>query len=196
MVVTDGLLRHLDPDETAAVLAHEISHLRHNDLRIMGFAAFSNQLVQMMALIGQLMLLFNLALLLWGQQPISWTAILLLIFAPWLSTRLQLALSRTREYRADFGAAELMGGGRALASALSKMESYQNRYLRGRLWPGYRPMTVATLLRTHPPTKERIRRLLQIGDRATTPAEYTALPRKHGFPRTLSRCPRRLLWNN
>jgi heat shock protein HtpX len=97
------------------VLAHEISHLRHNDMRIMGFAGLTSQLIHMLALLGQILLFLNLPLLLWGHYTISWTAILLLIFAPTISAILQLALSRTREYRADLGAARLMGDGRALA---------------------------------------------------------------------------------
>jgi heat shock protein HtpX len=115
IALTDGLLRRLNIHEITGVLAHEISHLRHNDMRIMGFAGLTSQLIHMLALLGQILLFLNLLLLLWGHYTISWTAILLLIFAPTISAILQLALSRTREYRADLGAARLMGDGRALA---------------------------------------------------------------------------------
>ena len=197
VAVTEGLLRHLDRNEIAAVLAHEISHLRHNDLRITGFAALSHQLVQMLALIGQFLLLLNLPLLLLGHFTISWTAILLLIFAPSLSAMLQLALSRTREYRADIGAAELIGDGRALASALAKMESFQRRYLRGLIWPGRKPVPAGTLLRTHPPTKERVRRLRENHDHRPTEEGRTDTPRQGVLrPRIIWHNPQRFIWDN
>jgi heat shock protein HtpX len=167
IAISDGLLQRLEPAELSAVMAHEISHLQHNDMRIMGFATLSHQLVQILALIGQFFLVINLPLLLLGQYTISWMAILLLIFAPSLSAIFQLALSRTREYRADIGAAELIGDGRALASALAKMEVFHKMQLKSPFWPGYRPTSAGTLLRTHPPTKERIRRLMGKHDRPT-----------------------------
>ena len=196
VAVTEGLLRHLDRNEIGAVLAHEISHLRHNDLRIMGFAALSHQLVQMLALMGQFLLLLNLPLYLLGHYTISWTAILLLIFAPSLSAMLQLALSRTREYRADIGAAELMGDGRALASALMKMEFFQKRYLRGLFWPAYKPIPAGTLLRTHPPTKDRVRRLLGADDHRLTINNKTSVPLNEIPPRVFWHSPRRFRWDN
>jgi heat shock protein HtpX len=162
IVVSEGLLRRLDFDELSGVFAHEISHLRHNDMRIMGFAAFAHQLIHMLSLMGQFLLILNLPLLLWGQYKISWTAIFLLIFAPSISAVLQLALSRTREYRADIGAAELLGDGRALASALAKMDRYQDNFFRRIVWPVRPRIPEGSLLRTHPPTRERIRRLLAI----------------------------------
>jgi len=162
IAVSDGLLRRLDGREISAVLAHEVSHVRHNDIRMMGFANLSNVIVQMLSVIGQFLLILNFPMLLIGKYTISWTAIGLLIFAPSISTMLQLALSRTREYNADLGAAALMGDSEALASALAKMETYHNRLFRNILWPRYTRKTGPALYRTHPPAKERIRRLLEI----------------------------------
>ena len=163
IAVSDGLLRRLDADEVSAVLAHEVSHIRNNDIRIMGFAALSSRFIQMLSLFGQFLLLLNLPLFLLGQYTISWTAILLLIFAPTISALLQLALSRTREYRADLGAAELTGSPESLAAALSKMDIQRKSYFR-LLWPGRTRVPSSPLMSTHPPTEERIRRLLQIRD--------------------------------
>ncbi len=194
IAVTHALLRRLDSNELAGVLAHEISHLRHNDMRIMGFAGLSSQLIQVLSLIGQFLLLLNLPLLLWGQYTISWAAILLLIFAPSISAILQLALSRTREYRADNGAAELMGDGRALASALAKMEAYQSQFLKGLFWQGYRRRPEGALLRTHPHTKERIRRLLksQPLPKNSDPTLAAISGRRH--PQQIVRNPLQLQW--
>jgi heat shock protein HtpX len=196
IAVTDGLLRNLDRNEFSAVMAHEISHLKHNDLRIMGFAALSSQLVQMLAFIGQLLLLINLPLLLLGQYTISWAAILMLIVAPSLSALLHLALSRTREYRADIGAADLMGDGRTLASALAKIENFQKRYVRAMLWPGYRPIPAGHLLRTHPPTKERIKRLMGYPAQRPHDNGQRIVTRERISPQILSQMPRRWSWTN
>ena len=193
IALTDGLLRRLDFHEITGVLAHEISHLRHNDMRIMGFAGLTNQLIHMLSLFGQILLLLNLPLLLWGHYTISWAAILLLIFAPAISAIIQLALSRTREYRADLGAAKLMGDGRALASALAKMEAYQNRFLRAIFWPGYRQIPEGALLRTHPNTKKRIHRLLENQIYRSDDDYYPSMSSKPACPlRAAMRFPERL----
>jgi heat shock protein HtpX len=151
-------------------------------MRIMGFAGLTSQLIHMLSLLGQILLLLNLPLLLWGQYTISWAAILLLIFAPTISAIMQLALSRTREYRADLGAAKLMGDGRALASALAKMEAYQNRILSGFFWPGYRQIPEGALLRTHPNTKKRIQRLLENRVYRSDDERFPGLSSRSGLP--------------
>ena len=159
---TQALL-HLSRDEVAGVLAHEIAHIRNQDTRVMGFAALLSQLIQGMALIGQLLLILNLPLILAGHNIISLGGILLLILAPYAGLLIQLALSRSREYLADLEAAALLGSPQPLASALTAIERHNHerrRRLRLR-WPGARPAD-NVMLRTHPPTRERIRRLLAI----------------------------------
>jgi len=161
IAVTDGLLRALSAREVAGVLAHEVSHVRHNDMWVMGLADLFSRLTQIFSSLGQMLLLLNLPLLLLGAATVSWTAVLILILAPTASAVIQLALSRTREYDADLGAAELTGDPRALASALARMERYQGRLFEQILFPGRR-VPDPSLLRTHPPTEERIRRLLEL----------------------------------
>ena len=164
LAVSDGLLRRLDLREVGAVLAHEISHIRNNDTRIMSFADLTSRLTNMLSILGQLLLVVNLPLMLIGKVTFNWWAILLLIIAPTISSLVQLALSRTREYNADLGAAELTGDPEALAAALAKMEHFQGSWLKRMLRPGYQKLPEASLLRTHPPTKERVRRLLDMRD--------------------------------
>jgi heat shock protein HtpX len=162
IAVSGGLLRRLNRSEIKAVLAHEISHIRSNDMRITGFADLANRLTHGLSFFGQLLLIVNLPLIMAGNFNFNWTAILLLIFAPTISALLQLALSRTREYNADIGAVELMGDPEALATALAKIENHGEALLK------YLPWIVkphSQLLRTHPPTNERIRRLLEIQHR-------------------------------
>ncbi len=191
VAVSDALLRTLDPREIAGVLAHEISHVRHNDMWVMGLADLFSRLTTTFSTLGQLLLLLNLPLLLFSDYTISWTAIAILILAPTASALMQLALSRTREHDADLGAAELTGDPRGLASALAKMERYQGRFVEQVLLPGSR-LPEPSLLRTHPPTQERIERLLALEPgRAppAAPAQLASLPADR-FP-VVRRRPRR-----
>ncbi len=158
IAVTDGLLRGLPPRELAAVLAHEMAHVRHNDMWIMSLADAVSRIVRGMSLVGQLLVLVNLPMLMAERGPMPWLPILLLVFAPSLSALLQLALARNREFDADLEAARLTGEPLALAAALDKMELQQERLWRQLLWPGYRNRQ-PSLLRTHPNSEQRIARL-------------------------------------
>jgi len=161
IAVTDGLFRSLDTSELVAVLAHEISHLKNNDLWIMNLSDILSRLTSFLSTAGQFLLIFNLPLWLVAGHQISWFAILVLIFAPFLTVFLQLALSRTREFDADLGAATLTGDPQGLASALAKMERYQGGLLSRIFLPGHREPH-PSILRTHPQTEERIKRLLSL----------------------------------
>ncbi len=166
--VTDGLLRNLNLREAIGVLAHEVSHIRSNDMWVMGLADLFSRLTSALSLFGQLLLLVNLPLLLWAPVSINWFAIALLVFAPTLSALAQLGLSRTREYDADLNAARLTGDPDALASALRKIEQIQGAWLERVFLPGRR-VPEPSLLRTHPPTEERVRRLMELKKQETSP---------------------------
>ncbi|WP_240992081.1 zinc metalloprotease HtpX [endosymbiont of Riftia pachyptila] len=157
IAVTDGLLRSLDTRETVGVLAHEVSHIRNNDMWVMGMADLFSRLTSLLSLLGQFLLLLNLPLIVMSNVSINWFAILLLIFAPNLSALAQLGLSRTREYEADLSAARLTGDPEGLANALVKIEQRSGSLLERLFLPGRR-IPEPSLLRTHPPTKERVRR--------------------------------------
>lgn len=164
IALSDGLLRRLSQREITGVLAHEISHIAHEDIRIMSFADLTSRITNYLSFIGQILLLINLLLLLFSASLISWTAIFILIFAPIITDLLQLALSRNREYDADLSAAELLGDPEPLVSALLKMERYQSSLVEQIFWPGHRSPE-PSLLRTHPPTQERVKRLLELKER-------------------------------
>lgn len=161
IAVTDGLLRNLSPRELAGVLAHEISHVRNNDLWLMSLADMMSRLTSLLSWIGQFLLLLNLPLVLMGGLAVPWLFVLALIFAPTLMALLQLALSRAREYDADLDAAGLTRDPQGLASALAKLDRLQGRYWEEILLPGRR-MPEPSVLRTHPPTAERIARLMAL----------------------------------
>jgi len=166
IAVTDGLLRRLELRELAGVLAHEISHIRNNDVWVMGLADMFSQATSMLSLLGQFLLLLNLPLILASAVPVNWFAVLLLVFAPNLSALMQLALSRTREFDADLNAARLTGDPDGLASALGKIEQLQGGWLERVLMPGRR-VPVPSVLRTHPETGERIARLMALKPEVT-----------------------------
>ena len=162
IAISEGLLRRLSWKEFTAVLSHEISHIRHNDIRIMSFARLTGHFTQAISIFGQIMLILSLPMILVGQLAIDLPVILLLIFSPTLSGLLQLALSRSREYNADMSAIELTGNPEALAAALAKIDKNQKNLLSRHLWPMVPRLPRSSWLRTHPPTKERIRRLLKV----------------------------------
>jgi heat shock protein HtpX len=158
LVVSAGILRKLTPRELTGVLAHEISHIRHNDTTVMGLADLFSRITGVLSTAGQLLLLFNLPLIVFSDYRINWWAIGVLIAAPAVSALIQLALSRAREYDADIGAAQITGDPEGLASALYKIERYQNNMLEQIMLPG-RGVPEPSILRTHPHTRDRLERL-------------------------------------
>lgn len=158
IALSDGLLRRLELRELLGVLAHEISHIRSNDLWVMALADLFSRMTRILSFIGLFLLFVNLPLILFSNLSIHWAAILLLMFAPSLSALAQLALSRTREYDADLNAVRLTGDPDALASGLAKIEAAQGGWWERILMPDRR-LPEPSLLRTHPDTRERIARL-------------------------------------
>lgn len=161
IALTDGLLRTLDSRETLGVLAHEVSHVASNDLRVMALADTVSRFTSTLSLFGQLLVLLNLPLALVYGQGIHWGAVLLLVFAPNVAALAQLGLSRTREYDADLNAVRLTGDPVGLARALTRIAQVQGSFLERVLLPG-RHVPEPSLLRTHPATEDRVRRLMEL----------------------------------
>jgi heat shock protein HtpX len=168
--ITEGLLRRLSLREVAGVLAHEVSHINNNDLRLMNLADIMTRFVQMLSYVALTLVVLNLFGMLTGDAPFSWWAILVLYFAPALSSLLQLGLSRAREFDADLEAAQLTGDPLGLASALSQLERYQGRFWEDLVYPvPARRIPQPSLLRTHPPTEERVARLQELSGHLSQP---------------------------
>ena len=177
VAVTHGLLEKMNNREIGGVLAHEISHIKHNDVWVMSLADAFSRLTNFMGQIGQLMLIISLGAFLFGLPlPIPMICVAVLIFAPAASGLLQLALSRSREYEADYGAAQITGDPLAMASALKKVAHAQRSWVKKLVMPG-RKVPEASLLRTHPPTEERIARLMAMKDLQELPPQMQ-LPRQ------------------
>jgi heat shock protein HtpX len=161
VAVTEGMIDALSAREFAGVLAHELSHIRNNDVWVMGLADSIGRLTNLMTLAGGILLIVNLPLLLIGRVQISWLLVFLLLAAPTVANILQMGLSRAREYDADLEAAMLTGDPAGLASALRKLEMHQAGLWERILLPGRR-LPEPSLLRSHPPTGERVKRLLSL----------------------------------
>ncbi|WP_455220105.1 zinc metalloprotease HtpX [Kaarinaea lacus] len=174
VAISEGVLRKLNFEELAAILAHEITHVKNNDIRVMTFADIAGRITKILSLLGQILIFINLPLILFTELQFNWFPLLVMVIAPLISDLLQLGLSRIREYDADLGSAILLGDARPLASALAKMEYYKHNILGGLFVP-VQKIPEPSLLRTHPPTRERIKRLLEFAK--TRRLE----PLKHGY---------------
>lgn len=162
IALSNGLLNRLSLRELAGVLAHEMAHIVHGDLRVMSLADYISRLTHMFALAGQFMLLLSLPLLFIDGIDVSvnWAGLLLLLLSPQVALLMQLGLSRLREYDADLTAVALTGDPAGLASALARIERSSRSWLAVVLpgWGNPEP----SWLRTHPATEERIRRLQEL----------------------------------
>lgn len=158
IALSDGLLRRLSPRELVAVLAHELAHLQHGDLKILRLADAAGRLTRALALVGLVLILVTLpvALDLGGGVPAIPVA--LLVLAPIFSDLMTLRLSRSREFDADAGAAGLTGDPGGLIQALEHIEAVQDggweRLARLPRWLKW--------IRTHPTMAERVRRLAEL----------------------------------
>lgn len=163
IAITEGLLRRLTMREIIGVLAHEMSHIRNNDLHVMGLADILTRFAQSLSYVAVTLAALNVYAHFNGDRTMAWWPIMLLYLAPALSSLLQLGLSRAREFDADLEAAMMTGDPVGLASALRRLEHYT-----GALWedlmlpvPGRR-IPQPSLLRSHPETEDRVRRLLAL----------------------------------
>ena len=165
VAVTAGIMDILDDNELYAVLAHEIGHVKNYDMLISTVAACISGAISYVA---QLVFYFG------SDDDANPIAILLMaLIAPLAASLIQLAVSRTREFGADAHSKEITGGdGRALASALQKLESDKPAFRRYAPSPTeqstahlmfinmFSAQGIASLFSTHPSTEERIKRLL------------------------------------
>jgi heat shock protein HtpX len=194
VALTHGLLETLTWRELAGVVAHELSHIRNRDLWLMMLADAISRLTSLMSNIGMVLLILNLPLAMSGAVVVPWALVAVLILAPTATSLLQLALSRAREFDADLDAAHLTGDPAGLASALAKLERRQGRFWEKIILPGRR-MPDPSILRTHPPSEERIRRLLELYVPVQTLPEIEARPIDLGRRTAVRLAPPRLRWS-
>jgi heat shock protein HtpX len=170
VAATTGLIRVLTARELRGVMAHELAHVKHRDILISTISA---------TMAGAISALANFALLFGGRDASGragnpFAAIAVALLAPLAAMMIQMAISRAREFDADRLGAQIAGDPQALASALDKI----HRYARGIPLPATErhPETAQMMIMnplaggglrglfsTHPPTDERIARLLAMG---------------------------------
>lgn len=170
VAATEGILRILDRDELAGVMAHELAHVKHRDILIASVAA---------TLAGAIMYVARFGLFFGGgdrdRGPAGGIlAIAVIILAPIAAFVIKAAISRSREYAADAGGAEISGRPRSLASALQKLETTVQQVPMAvnpaaehlYIVKPFRGGGIGRLFSTHPPTAERVERLLELPTRA------------------------------
>ncbi|QEG23095.1 zinc metalloprotease HtpX [Mariniblastus fucicola] len=162
VALTDGIIRMMNPRELEGILAHELTHVQCRDTSVLGVADIISRTISALSRVGLLMLFFSMGSMFGKTAVPFWTTGAILFFSPSIAIMLQLALSRTREFNADRGAAELTGDAMGLASALKKLEHVIERGVFEKiLRPGMRRQQPA-MLRTHPPTEDRLAALMEI----------------------------------
>jgi heat shock protein HtpX len=168
VAVTQGILNLLNDEELEGVLAHELGHVNNRDILISSVAATIAGAITMLASMGRFAMIFG------GmggdrddRRGGGIGALFMLILAPIAASLIQLWVSRTREYDADATGAHFTGNPYALASALSKLDTYSRR-LPMQASPStahlfiiqpFLGMNFGSLFSTHPPIAKRIERL-------------------------------------
>lgn len=167
VAVTEGILQALPARELEGVLAHELGHVRNHDILISSMAATLAGVITSIANMLQWGLLFGGF---GGRDERNGNAaaeIAMMILAPIAAMMVQMAISRSREFKADATGAKLVGDPTPLADALERLEYYSGR-VPNPVNPAmshmfivnpFRGESLARLFSTHPATEERVRRL-------------------------------------
>lgn len=173
VAVTEGILRLLSPEELKGVLAHEIAHIANRDILIQTVAGVMASTIVSIANFMQFAAIFGMGRSdengEGGGNPLM--ALVLAIVAPIAASLIQFAISRSREYLADASGARYCGQPIALASALDKLQSWNQRIPMQNGNPTTAEMFIvaplfgggmAKLFSTHPDINDRIARLREM----------------------------------
>jgi heat shock protein HtpX len=173
VAATTGIMKVLSERELRGVMAHELAHVKHRDILISTISA---------TMAGAISMLANFAMFFGGRDsegrsrnPI--VGILVMLLAPLAASLIQMAISRSREYEADRGGAEISGDPQALAAALQKIHRVAQglpleaaeRHPETAQMMIVNPLSAGGLrgmFSTHPPMEERVARLLAMAQRA------------------------------
>jgi heat shock protein HtpX len=169
VAVTTGIQRILSRDELDGVLAHELAHIKNRDILIGTVAATIAGAISYLAQMAQWAMIFGGGRRSddeEGGSPIA--GIVMMIVAPIAAMLVQMAISRSREYGADNGGAQIAGNPMSLANALRKLQMGAERIPMHDASPATAHMFIVSpltggglmsLFSTHPPMEERIARL-------------------------------------
>jgi heat shock protein HtpX len=170
VAATEGILRILSRDELKGVMAHELAHIKNRDTLIQTVTGTVAGIIGFVASMARWGAIFGG----FGRDDDGGGLIELLVLAivtPIMAVIIQLAISRSREYLADETGAKFVHSGQGLASALEKLESASKRVPMRLGGPATENLFIVnpfsrksfiSLLSTHPPMKERVKRLRRI----------------------------------
>ncbi len=164
VAVTEGLLELLTPEEVEAVIAHELSHIKHYDMLIGTVTA---------TIAGAIAMLAQFGMFFGGgdrDRPNILVTLALIFIMPMAATIIQMTVSRNREFMADEGAARMTGHPEWLQSGLAKLDNYARGISMHDADPQTahmfiinpftgKDMSFKQLFSTHPSTEQRIERL-------------------------------------
>ena len=171
VAATEGILRMLSDAELEGVIAHELTHVKHRDTLISTIAATLAATILMAARMSMYAGMFGG----YGgrddgrdrgNNPIALLA--MIILAPLAATLIQMAISRSREYAADAGGAQIAGNPYGLVEALKKIDAVSKRVPLDAnpatahmfIIQPFSAGGLASLFSSHPPTEDRVRALL------------------------------------
>ena len=177
VAVTQGILKLLSREELEGVLAHELTHVKNRDTLTQAVAGTLAGAITFLGRILTLGALYGPVTYDNRRNPNPFGLLFLIVLAPLSASLIQLAISRTREYAADQGSAQITGNPLALVHALQKLEEVGHQIpMNGN--PAMSPLLIVnptakgglqSLFRTHPATEERIRRLMELAQQRQTP---------------------------
>lgn len=162
---TRGIINLLSLEELMGVAAHELAHIKNRDILISTVAASIASAITIIIDMLRWTLIFATSR---DNSRNILVDLLMIIVAPIIALLIQLAISRTREYLADKVGAQIVGNPIYLANALEKLDYYSKMIPMNRYSPAtshmfiVNPENFLVLFSTHPPIKERIKRLRQM----------------------------------
>ena len=171
VAVTQGIMRTLTRDELRGVIGHELAHVKHRDILVGTVAATMAGAISMIANMAQWAMIFGGGRSSddEGGHPVA--GIAMMIVAPIAAMMVQMAISRSREFLADEGGAQIAGNPLSLSSALRKLDAKAHQ-IPMQASPAtahmfiVNPLTgggLMNLFSTHPPIAERVKRLREMG---------------------------------
>ena len=173
VAATVGIMQILSDRELRGVMAHELAHVKHRDTLI---STISATMAGAISSIAQFGMFFGGGRGGDGERSVSpIVSILMMFLAPMAAGLIQMAISRSREYEADRGGAEISRDPKSLASALTKISNYAHQIPNqtAEMHPETGQMMIInplsgvsfdSLFSTHPKTEERVARLMAMAN--------------------------------
>ena len=164
---TEGIIKVLSKDELKGVLAHECGHVKNRDILISTIATTIATVIGYLAMMAKWSAIFGIG----GRDRNNnlFGLLAVAIITPIIAMIIQMAISRSREYLADYAGAKVVGSGESLARALEKLESHNKAHpmrfgstSTAHLFISNPFGKISSLLSTHPKTSERCRKLREM----------------------------------